>query len=109
MVTIQSVWCSRRRKGLNLLAVSMISMFTLGACAQVGGVVGGGARAVQSALGLDDTEEGPVRQSPPKYCYRTLGAVDCYAQPLAARESNRLLGYEGPPPRSTSGTGPLIP
>lgn len=90
------------------LGLSLGVMFGLGACAQVGGAVGTGLQTVQSAFGLEDTEE-PVRQKPPKYCYRTLGDVTCYAQPLPAREANRLVGYEGPPPRSSSGTGPLIP
>jgi hypothetical protein len=90
------------------IGLSLGVMFSLGACAEVGGVVGTGLQTVQSAFGLEDTEE-PVRQKPPKYCYRTLGDVTCYAQPLPAREANRLVGYEGPPPRSSSGTGPLIP
>lgn len=103
MVTIRSLV-----RACGPLGLSLGVMFSLGACAQVGGAVGTGLQTVQSAFGLEDTEE-PVRQKPSKYCYRTLGDVTCYAQPLPAREANRLVGYEGPPPRSSSGTGPLIP
>lgn len=45
----------------------------------------------------------------PRYCYRTIGKVNCYTQPLEGQEANRLIGYDGPAPRSTSGTGPLRP
>ncbi|NQW12173.1 MAG: hypothetical protein HQ481_20095 [Alphaproteobacteria bacterium] len=51
-------------------------------------------------------ERAPAPQTP-RYCYRTLGKVNCYTQPLPASEANRLVGYEGPAPRATSGTGPL--
>jgi len=34
----------------------------------------------------------------PLYCYKTLAQVDCYAQPLDRRESNRMANYYGPPP-----------
>lgn len=108
MVTIKRVCGIARAKGLAPLGVSLAAVLTLGACSQVGGAVGGGIEAVQSALGVQEDE--PVRPHPPqRYCYRTLGSVDCFAQPLEAREANRLVGFEGPPPRSTSGTGPLIP
>ena len=43
------------------------------------------------------------------YCYRTIGKVNCYAEPLEGQEANRLIGYDGPAPRSTAGTGPLRP
>lgn len=43
------------------------------------------------------------------YCYRTIGKVNCYTEPLKGQEANRLVGYEGVSPRSTSGTGPLRP
>jgi len=43
------------------------------------------------------------------YCYRTIGEVNCYAQPLPGQEANRLVGYEGASPRSTAATGPLRP
>ena len=45
----------------------------------------------------------------PRYCYRTLGKVNCYSTPLPGREANRLVGFDGPAPRSTAGTGPLRP
>ena len=93
MVTIRSLV-----RACGPIGLSLGVMFSLGACAEVGGVVGTGLQTVQSAFGLEDTEE-PVRQKPPKYCYRTLGDVTCYAQPLPAREANHLVGYEGPPPR----------
>lgn len=43
------------------------------------------------------------------YCYRTIGEVNCYAQPLPGQEANRLVGYEGASPRATAATGPLRP
>jgi hypothetical protein len=43
------------------------------------------------------------------YCYRTIGKVNCYTEPLKGQEANRLVGYEGVSPRSASGTGPLRP
>ncbi|WP_420405663.1 hypothetical protein [Nisaea sp.] len=51
----------------------------------------------------------PPRPPEPRYCYKTLGKVSCYAQPLDGREANRLVGYEGPSPRPNAGTGPLSP
>ena len=47
--------------------------------------------------------------SEPRYCYRTIGKVNCYSEPLKGQEANRLVGYDGKAPRSTSGTGPLRP
>ena len=43
------------------------------------------------------------------YCYRTIGKVSCYSQPLPGQEANRLIGYDGKSPRSTAATGPLRP
>ncbi|MBM3546324.1 MAG: hypothetical protein FJX54_05200 [Alphaproteobacteria bacterium] len=34
----------------------------------------------------------------PLYCYKTLAQVDCYAQPLDRRETNRIANYYGPAP-----------
>ena len=51
----------------------------------------------------------PPPAETPLYCYQTLAKVDCHAQPLPARGADRLVGYYGPPPRATSGTGPLRP
>jgi len=54
-------------------------------------------------------EATPPPAPEPRYCYKTLGKVNCYAQPLDGREANRLVGFEGPPPRPSAGTGPLSP
>ena len=43
------------------------------------------------------------------YCYRTIGKVNCYTAPLKGQESNRLIGYDGISPRTTSGSGALRP
>ena len=43
------------------------------------------------------------------YCYRTIGKVNCYSQPLPGQEANRLIGYDGKSPRSTAATGTLLP
>lgn len=77
------------------------------------GCAGVGA-SVQSAVDGVTTAFNPPRQEPrvdvePRYCYRTLGKVNCYPQPLPASEANRLVGYQGPAPRASSGTGPLSP
>ena len=43
------------------------------------------------------------------YCYRTIGTVNCYTEPLKGQEANRLIGYDGTSPRTTSGSGALRP
>ena len=43
------------------------------------------------------------------YCYRTIGKVNCYTEPLKGQEANRLIGYDGTSPRTTSGSGALRP
>lgn len=50
-----------------------------------------------------------VKAPEPRYCYKTIGKVNCYSQPLDGSESNRLVGYDGPAPRPSAGTGPLSP
>ena len=45
----------------------------------------------------------------PLYCYRTIGTVNCYTEPLKGQEANRLIGYGGTSPRTTSGSGALRP
>ncbi len=54
----------------------------------------------------------------PLYCYRTLAQVDCYAQPLDRRESNRTANHYGlqpgrvvrdmPPPMPQEKVGNVI-
>ena len=59
-------------------------------------------------LFMDGTKQSrAVQQS--VYCYRTIGRVNCYSQPLPGQEANRLIGYDGESPRSTAVTGPLRP
>ena len=65
-------------------------------------------RANIDKLLMDDTKQ--IRAVPqPVYCYRTIGKVNCYSQPLPGQEANRLIGYDGKSPRSTAATGPLRP
>ena len=45
----------------------------------------------------------------PLYCYRTIGTVNCYTEPLKEQEANRLIGYGGTSPRTTAGSGALRP
>ena len=45
----------------------------------------------------------------PRYCYKTIGKINCYTQPLDGAAANRLVGYQGPSPRASAGTGPLLP
>ena len=65
-------------------------------------------RTVEELFGKQE-EAKPVAASEPRYCYRTIGKVNCYPEPLEGNEANRLVGYSGPAPRSTSATGPLRP
>ena len=41
----------------------------------------------------------------PLYCYKTIGKANCYSEPLKGEEANRLIGYDGVSPRTTSGSG----
>lgn len=90
------------------LAVPVVALAVLLAgCAEV-------AQSVQSAVNdasaaFQPKPEDPPPPPPTSYCYRTIGKVNCYSQPLPGSEANRLIGYQGPPPRSSSGTGPLSP
>mgnify|MGYP003673496824 CR=1 FL=1 len=54
-------------------------------------------------------QQEPAPQPDPIYCYKTLGKINCYTQPLDGSEANRLVGFEGPAPRPNAGTGPLSP
>jgi hypothetical protein len=63
---------------------------------------------VDDLFGGKEVAKRPVAAEP-RYCYRTIGKVNCYAEPLPGEEANRLVGYDGPAPRSTSGTGPRRP
>jgi len=49
---------------------------------------------VLAAGWLEDAAPVPVV---PVYCYETIGAADCYAEPLEGA-AGRLRGFEGPPP-----------
>ena len=84
-----------------VLVVAFVGL--LAGCAEVGSAVDG----VKTAF--DPPREEPTPDIEPRYCYRTLGKVNCYPQPLPASEANRLVGYQGPAPRAHSGTGPLSP
>ena len=91
--------------GRTVLVVACVGL--LAGCADVGA-------SVQSAVNGVTTAFNPPREEPqpdvePRYCYRTLGKVNCYPQPLPASEANLLVGYQGPAPRASSGTGPLSP
>ena len=46
-----------------------------------------------------------VSVTEPLYCYKTIGKVNCYSAPLKGEEANRLIGYDGVSPRTTSGSG----
>lgn len=87
------------------LVVASVALLT--GCADVGASVKSAVQGVTTAF--DPPKEEPAPQVEPRYCYRTLGKVNCYPQPLPASEANRLVGYQGPAPRASSGTGPLSP
>ncbi len=89
----------------SLLIVSILGLSA--GCAGLENSVQSAVSGIRSAtFGPQDT---PEPQAAPTYCYRTLGKVNCYSQPLPASEANRLVGYEGPAPRASSGSGPLSP
>jgi hypothetical protein len=81
--------------------VLAVGLFLLSGCAAQ-------IREKVDAVFGEKEEPGPVAVEP-RYCYRTIGKVNCYAEPLDGNEANRLVGYDGPAPRSTSATGPLRP
>lgn len=88
-----------------VLVVALVGL--LAGCADVGASVRSAVDGVKTAF--EPPKEEPEPEVEPRYCYRTLGKVNCYPQPLPASEANRLVGYQGPAPRATSGTGPLSP
>jgi hypothetical protein len=49
---------------------------------------------ILSAGWLEEDQPQPVT---PLYCYDTIGAPDCHAEPIVG-EGGRLRGYEGPLP-----------
>lgn len=89
-----------RKVGLAGLLIGLLS-----GCAEVGQSVQNAVNDVSAAF--QPKEQAPAVPPPTSYCYRTLVKVNCYAQPLPGSEANRLIGYQGPAPRSSSGTGPL--
>lgn len=48
--------------------------------------------------GWADAHVRSLPPDPPKYCYRTLAAPECFESPLPGQES-RLVGYVAPPPK----------
>lgn len=86
-----------------VLVVACVGL--LAGCAEVGASMQSAVDGVTTAF--DSPKEQPAPAIEPRYCYRTLGKVNCYPQPLPASEANRLVGYQGPAPRASSGTGPL--
>jgi hypothetical protein len=84
------------------LLVPLTTVFLLAGCAE-------DIRTSVNDLFGQKKPPAKVVAAEPRYCYRTIGKVNCYAQPLEGNEANRLVGYDGPAPRSTSGTGPLRP
>jgi hypothetical protein len=90
---------------LTVLVVACLGL--VAGCAGVGATVQSAVQELGTAF--EPPKEKPRPVAEPRYCYRTLGKVNCYPQPLPASEANRLVGYTGPAPRATSGTGPLSP
>ena len=94
------------RMDARVIIIGLALAFGAAGCAQVQDVVQSTVDGVKTAF-EPAKQSAPAVQESPRYCYRTLGKVNCYTQPLPAGEANRLVGYEGPAPRATSGTGPL--
>ncbi len=65
----------------------LLSLASLGAAA----VLGGCAAPSEPERRFVPVAGGPL------YCYRHLGAVDCYAQPVP-QDVSRLVGWVGPRP-----------
>ena len=85
---------------MRVFAVLMCGIFFLPGCADK-------IRANIDRFISEDKEKQVATET--LYCYRTIGKVNCYAQPLPGQEANRLIGHEGTSPRSTAATGPLRP
>ena len=83
------------------LIVSILIAGSLMGCAET-------IRANIDKLFMEGTKQSRAMPQP-VYCYRTIGKVNCYSQPLPGQEANRLIGYDGKSPRSTAATGPLRP
>lgn len=79
-----------------LVAVVLISLGLTG-CVRMDGdgpVTDAVSRAVDLVF---DRPKPPMRAEQPVYCYRTIGNVDCAAEP-AHGDERRLVGHVGPRP-----------
>jgi hypothetical protein len=52
---------------------------------------------VLSACGYVDKYEEAVYEMEPRYCYKQLGGIQCYREPVH-RDAERLVNYYGPHP-----------
>ena len=68
------------------LLVSFLLAGSLMGCAET-------IRANIDKLFMEDTKQSRAVPQP-VYCYRTIGKVNCYSQPLPGQEANRLIGYD---------------
>lgn len=89
-----------------IVVTSVLSAGLLG-CAEIKRQSAIGAKKLVKILEDDGAVSKPNKA--PRYCYQNIGRVDCYGQPLPASEAGRLVGYHGPPPRTTAGSGPYSP
>ena len=83
------------------ITIFLVGMIFLASCTN------GIREYIESTIKFSDEKSPLIVEA--LYCYRTIGKVNCYTEPLKGEEANRLVGYEGVPPRSASGTGPLRP
>lgn len=62
---------------------------------KLGTVIGG--LVALSACGYVDKYEEAVYDEEPRYCYRQLGSIQCFSEPVH-RDAARLVNYYGPHP-----------
>ena len=73
----------------------LLTCFTLQGCFNGEGL--SPAERVQSA-GWAGVEREDIEDEEPLYCYRSLGAVDCYKSPIHGRENQLVAPYPPKPP-----------
>jgi len=67
-----------------------------------------GAALALSACAQKSAYEAAVEDHEPRYCYRSIGGVVCYAKPYEADE-RRLVNYYGPAPIRYEKADPVEP
>ena len=92
-------YCGRTMLGIRQILPTAAAGLFLAGCAATP-LLGVVAPVVGKQLAEMDWFIGPapeMRAEPVRYCYGTLGQVECLNAPVAGEDS-RLIGFAGPPP-----------